>query len=132
MGVEPYLVAAALRIAVAQRLLRRLCIHCRIPRPLTDMEALSIDRSELAGQGIYDASGCIYCGGKGYSGRLGLYEILELNEGWARAVAEGERESDMVIRMREAGLKSLLDDAVDKLLAGVTSISEVVQIASSW
>ena len=99
---------------------------------MTEMEALSINRAELAGQLIYDASGCIYCGGKGYSGRIGLYEILELNEGWARAVAEGEGESDLVIRMREAGVKSLLDDAVDKLLAGVTSISEVVQIASSW
>ncbi len=132
MGVEPYLVAAALRIAVAQRLLRRLCSHCRIPRPMTEMEAISINRAELVGESIYDASGCIYCGGKGYYGRIGLYEILEVREDWARAVAEGEGESNLVVKMRESGVKSLLDDAVDKLLAGVTSVSEVVQIASSW
>ncbi len=132
MGVEPYLVAAALRLAVAQRLLRRLCTHCRIPRPLTELEAISIDRSELAGRVIHDPSGCIYCGGKGYSGRIGLYEVLELREDWARAVADGEGESELVVKMRNSGVKSLLDDAIDKLLAGVTSVSEVVQIASSW
>lgn len=132
MGVEPYLVAAALRIAVAQRLLRRLCSHCRIARPLTKLEAMSINHAELTGAIIYDPSGCIYCNGKGYSGRIGLYEILELRENWARAVAEGENEADLVVRMRASGVKSLLDDAVDKLMAGVTSVYEVVQIASSW
>jgi type IV pilus assembly protein PilB len=132
MGVEPYLVAAALRLAVAQRLLRRLCAHCRIERPLTRLEALSILRPELAGQTIYDPSGCVYCNGKGYSGRIGLYELLELRENWARAVAEGEGENELLVKMRSAGVKSLLDDAVDKLMAGVTSVFEVVQIASSW
>jgi general secretion pathway protein E len=132
MGVEPYLVAAALRLTVAQRLLRRLCVHCRIPRPLTELEAISVNRAELAGRIIHDPSGCIYCGGKGYSGRIGLYELLELREDWARAVAEGEGESDLIVKMRDSGVKSLLDDAVDKLLGGITSVYEVMQIASSW
>ncbi|WP_442497256.1 GspE/PulE family protein [Methylobacter sp. sgz302048] len=132
MGVEPYLVAAALRLAVAQRLLRRLCKYCRIPRPMTELEAVSISHPELAGRIIHDPSGCIYCGGKGYAGRIGLYELLELREDWARAVAEGEGEAELVVKMRATGIKSLLDDAVSKLIAGVTSVSEVVQIASSW
>jgi type II secretory ATPase GspE/PulE/Tfp pilus assembly ATPase PilB-like protein len=132
MGVEPYLVAAALRLAVAQRLLRRLCRYCRIPRPMTELEAVSIGHPELAGEIIHDPSGCIYCGGKGYSGRIGLYELLELREDWARAVAEGEGESDLVVKMRASGINSLLDDAVAKLIAGVTSVYEVIQIASSW
>ncbi|GAB4255638.1 MAG: GspE/PulE family protein [Methylomicrobium sp.] len=132
MGVEPYLVAAALRLAVAQRLLRRLCKHCRIQRPLTELEAISIARPDLAGQRIYDACGCIYCGNKGYSGRIGLYEMLELREDWARDITQGGGEMKLVQNMREAGVKSLLDDAIDKLLAGDTSVSEVVQIASSW
>ncbi len=132
MGVEPYLVAAALRLAVAQRLLRRLCTYCRISRPMTELEAISITRPELAGYVIYEPSGCIYCGGKGYAGRIGLYELLELREEWARAVIDGEGENDLVLRMRQAGMKSLLDDAIDKLLEGLTSVSEVVQIASSW
>ncbi|WP_305906751.1 GspE/PulE family protein [Methylomarinum sp. Ch1-1] len=132
MGVEPYLVAAALRLAVAQRLLRRLCKHCRIARPLTELEAISIGRPELKQKMIYDPCGCIYCGGKGFAGRIGLYEMLELNEDWARSVADGEGESQLVLKMREAGIKSLLDDAIDKLIKGETAIGEVIQIASSW
>lgn len=132
MQIEPYLVAAALRLTIAQRLLRRLCTYCRIQRPLTRIEALVIDQPQLAGQIIYDPVGCIYCGNKGYSGRIGLYEVLELNTDWARAVAEGEGEAQLVAKMREAGIKSLLDDAVMKMMNGQTSIFEVIQIASSW
>lgn len=132
MQIEPYLVAAALRLTIAQRLLRRLCTYCRIKRPLTRIEALVIHQPQLAGQIIYDPVGCIYCGNKGYSGRIGLYEVLELNADWARAVAEGEGEAQLVAKMREAGIKSLLDDAVAKMLNGQTSVFEVIQIASSW
>ncbi len=132
MGVEPYLVAAALRLAVAQRLLRRLCTHCRIPRPMTELEAALLGRPDLAQQIIYDAVGCIYCGSKGFAGRIGLYEMLELNEDWARNITQGEGEIQLVKNMRESGVKSLLDDAVEKLLKGETAMSEVIQIASSW
>jgi len=132
MGVEPYLVGAALRLAVAQRLLRRLCERCKVARPLTEREALQINQPKLGGQMIYDPCGCVYCGGKGYAGRIGLYEMLELREDWARAVAEGETEAELEAKMRAQGIKSLVGDAVDKLLKGITSVSEVVQIASSW
>lgn len=132
MGVEPYLVAAALRLSVAQRLLRRLCKHCCIPRPLTELEAISINRQELKHKTVYDPVGCIYCNNKGYSGRIGLYELLELRTEWARAVAEGEPEEDLVAKMRAAGVKSLLEDATDKMMDGLTSYDEVLQVASSW
>ncbi len=132
MGVEPYLVAAALRLAVAQRLLRRLCKFCRIDRPLTELEALALNRTDLKGKPVYDAGGCVYCGNSGYSGRIGLYELLELHEDWARRVAEGGTESDLVGQMRAAGVKSLVQDAIDKMLEGETSFQEVMQIASSW
>ncbi len=132
MGVEPYLVAAALRLSVAQRLLRRLCHVCPIPRPLTEKEAIAIDRLDLIGQKIYDPVGCIYCGNKGYKGRIGLYELLELKTEWARMVAEGEPESELVAKMRADGVKSLLEDAIDKMMAGLTSYEQVLQVASSW
>lgn len=132
MGVEPYLVAAALRLTVAQRLLRRLCAVCRIPRYLTELEAVAISRPELAGAEIFDPCGCVYCGNRGYAGRIGLYELLELREDWARAVADGKTETDIEHKMRQAGVNSLFEDAVEKLLAGETSYPEVVQIASSW
>ncbi len=132
MGVKPYLVAAALRLSVAQRLLRRLCNVCRIGRPLTEKEAIMLNRLDLVGATIYDPSGCIYCGDKGYKGRIGLYELLELKTEWARAVAEGESETELVAKMRADGVKSLLEDAIDKMLEGKTSFDEVMQVASSW
>ncbi|MBE0434358.1 MAG: Flp pilus assembly complex ATPase component TadA [Methylomicrobium sp.] len=132
MGVEPYLVAAALRLAVAQRLLRRLCKHCRIIRPLTEAEAIALGRIDLAGRSVYEPTGCVYCGNRGYSGRIGLYELLELRADWARDITEGGGEAKLIDNMRESGMYSLLDDAIDKLLSGETSYSEVLQIASSW
>ncbi|NOR68385.1 MAG: hypothetical protein GQ532_01595, partial [Methylomarinum sp.] len=132
MGVQPYLIAAALRLAIAQRLLRRLCTHCRIPRPLTEQEAISIFHPELAGTQIYDPTGCVYCGDKGYAGRIGLYELLELNESWARDVADEKGEAVLTDNMRKSGVNSLLDDAIEKLVSGQTSFNEVLQIASSW
>lgn len=132
MGVPPYLVAAALRLAIAQRLLRRLCPHCRIARPLTELEAISIYRPDLTDSKIYDPCGCVYCGNTGYAGRIGLYEVLELNAEWGRDVADGKGEAVLVEKMRAAGIHSLLEDAVGKLVNGDTSVSEVIQIASSW
>lgn len=132
MGVEPYMVAAALRLVVAQRLLRRLCDACKIPRPLTEKEASILSHPELAGTTIYDPSGCIYCSGKGYSGRVGLYEMLSISADLARGIAEGMGEGELLEKMKEAEIKTLLENAVVKLLAGSTSVFEAVQIASSW
>jgi len=132
MGVAPYLVAAALRVVIAQRLLRRLCGYCRISRPMTELEAISLERVDLTGSLIYEPAGCIYCSNKGYKGRIGLYELVELRTEWAKAVAEGARETDLLEMMEADGIKTLLNDGVDKLLAGDTSYSEVLQVASSW
>ncbi|HYE36085.1 ATPase, T2SS/T4P/T4SS family [Methylocaldum sp.] len=132
MGVEPYLVAATLRLIVAQRLVRRLCPHCRIPRPLTEREAFALGRPDLTRLVVYEPGGCVYCIGKGYAGRLGLYEMLPLKSEWARGIVEGETEPQLIERMRAERFRFLLDDGLEKLVAGQTSVSEVMQIALSW
>ncbi len=132
MGVAPYLVAAALRVVIAQRLLRRLCSYCRLSRPLVEREVLAINRMDLLGTLVFEPVGCVYCGNKGFKGRIGLYELLELRTDWVRAISEGASESDLLKKMQEAGINSLLEDAVDKMLQGETSYSEVRQIAASW
>jgi general secretion pathway protein E len=132
MGVDPYLVAATLRLAVAQRLSRRLCPYCRTPRRLSQREAMSLSRPELEGSTVFEPGGCLYCTGRGFKGRVGLYEMLELNPDWARQVAQGAGESKITEQMEQAGVRFLLDDAVGKLLAGDIHISEALQIAASW
>ncbi len=132
MGLEPYLVAASVRLAIAQRLVRRLCRHCRVPRPLTRREAEILGRPELAGREIYEGAGCVYCGGRGYHGRLAVYEMLPIDADWARGIAEGAGETEVIGWMKEAGVPFLVDDLVDKLLAGETAMSEAMGIVLSW
>ncbi len=132
MGLEPYLVAASVRLAIAQRLVRRLCRHCRVPRPLTRREAEILKRPELAGREIYEGAGCVYCGGRGYHGRLAVYEMLPIGAEWARGIAEGAGETEVIGWMKEAGVPFLVDDLVDKLLAGETAMSEAMGIVLSW
>jgi len=132
MGVEPYLVAGTLRLAIAQRLSRRLCRYCRLPRPLTEAEAMALSRPDLAGCTVYEPHGCLYCAGRGYAGRTGLYELLEMNSAWAREIAEGAGESRLLENMRQAGAPFLEDDAVAKLLDGALSVDDALQIVTSW
>jgi len=103
-----------------------------VPRRLTTREAIYIQRLDLAGHLVCEPGGCIYCGGSGFNGRIGLYEMLELNTDWAREVVEGAGEDKIVANMREGGVRFLLDDAIDKLLAGTIHISDVMQLAASW
>lgn len=132
MGVDRFLVAATLRLAVAQRLVRQLCPRCRQPRPLTVAEAAALGEPTLAGQPIFDPAGCIYCAGKGYQGRIGLFELLPLDEDWSRSIAEGVEEADLIRRMRAQKIPTLLQDGVVKLLTGATSIQEVLGAVSAW
>jgi type IV pilus assembly protein PilB len=132
IGLEPYLVAGTLRLAISQRLSRKLCRHCRIPRGLTESEASLLNRPHLVGQTIYEPGGCIYCAGRGYSGRIGLYELLEMNAAWSREIAEGAGESRLQENMREAGVSFLEDDAIAKLFNGSISFGDTLQIVNSW
>jgi len=132
MGVQRYLIAASLRLSVAQRLVRRLCMHCRKPHAITTEEAASLGLPALVGLPIHAPAGCLYCGGKGYHGRLGLFEFLPLDEDLSRRVAEGIEESALVQEARLRKQAALMDDAIDKLRAGLTSVREVLTAVTVW
>lgn len=132
MGVERFLVGATLRLAVAQRLVRRLCPHCRKPRPMQAAEALALGRKELEGMTIYDPGGCVYCGGRGYSGRVAMFEMVEIDQDLSRAVAEGAGEAEIIADARSKKLPLLIDDAIEKIGAGVTTLQEVLSAVVEW
>lgn len=132
MGVERYLIASTLRLSIAQRLVRRLCSHCRVAQPLTAIEALSFNRAELAGTPAFRSGGCLYCGGKGFSGRLGLFEFLSLDETWSQTLASGAQESDLFNEMKVRKLPTLLDDAVLKITSGLSSPEQVRTAVAGW
>ena len=129
MGVEPFLVAGTVEAVMAQRLLRKLCSHCKAPIALSDADVPpDFPHDLLNGQTIYTAVGCRECRGVGYSGRLGIYELLVSNDE-IRQLAQN-RASSWDIR-REAvknGMRTLRMDAFDKVIAGVSTLEEVLRV----
>jgi general secretion pathway protein E len=132
MGLERYRIAATLVLAVAQRLLRQLCSRCRSPRPLTAAEAAALARPDLAGQTAYDRTGCVHCSGKGYSGRLALFELMALDESWSRMINDGADASALAQRLRENRVPTLLDDGIAKLLSGQTTPRDLIAAGKTW
>lgn len=131
MGLQRYQVAATVKLCIAQRLVRKLCVHCREPRSMSAAEATIVGRPGAAGTQIYEPKGCPLCRERGFRGRVGIFELLPIDDDLARLVVEGADEAALVRRARERKIPSLRDDAADKLLAGLTSYSELVTV-SAW
>ena len=118
MEVKPYLSGATLRLIVAQRLVRQLCAHCRQPEPLSESEAIGLGKPEATGQTAYRPKGCLYCAGRGTTGRIGLFEMLTVDEELARAIAVGNDEATLNELAKNNGYRRLVDDAFRKVIAG--------------
>jgi type II secretory ATPase GspE/PulE/Tfp pilus assembly ATPase PilB-like protein len=131
MGLEPFQVAATVRLCIAQRLARRLCTHCRRPRVLSAAEAAAVGRPEAAGATVYEPGSCEMCNRRGYRGRIGLFELLPIDEDIARRIVDGANEADISRHARNKKIAGLRDDAASKLLAGLTSFDEIVAV-SAW
>lgn len=127
MGVPAYLVAATLRLSAAQRLVRKLCEHCKRPRELTAAEAVALGRRDCVGEAVFDAVGCAYCGNRGYAGRTGVYEIMTPDEELGEMIVAGAAEAKIREIARFKGMRSLREDGADKVLAGITTVAEVIE-----
>ncbi len=128
LGVKPFLIAAALRAAVAQRLVRRICPHCRraYAPAAHEWRALGLTPEQADGAQFFRGAGCAACHGTGYFGRLGLFEILVINDELRGLVGASASAAQLRTRARAAGLRTLRQDAVRKVLAGHTTIEEAV------
>jgi type II secretory ATPase GspE/PulE/Tfp pilus assembly ATPase PilB-like protein len=129
MGVPRYLVAAAWRCFVAQRLVRRLCRHCRESESITGArwEELGLGPAPQAKIKVYHPVGCPKCFGTGYRGRVGLYEVLVVDDDLRELIATGGTVLDIQRMAREKGVESLREDAVRKVLEGSTSYLELLR-----
>ena len=132
MGVKPFLVSTAVMAIMAQRLIRRLCKECKRPYEPSDVELRSVglDRSALDGLTVYEPMGCEECSGTGYRGRVGVFELFQMDSSLREMCFRGAS----TLRLREqakisGGLVSLMDDGVRKFLAGHTTIAEVLTVA---
>ena len=132
MGVEPFLVGATLRLAVAQRLVRRLCEHCRRPTRIDLPQATILGDPRLAGQTAWEPVGCVYCMGRGYWGRVGLFEMMPVDAEVLRIIQDKPKETDLIAYMQKHDHALLAKDGVQKILDGTTTVQEVASAVATW
>jgi type IV pilus assembly protein PilB len=130
IGVQPFLVASSVRAIVAQRLVRRLCANCKQLGTLseTELRALNIERGYLAEAPVMKPAGCEECSGMGYKGRMGIFEIFVLDDNVRHLI--NNRRSTLLLRQRarSLGMRTLREDGIRKVFAGLTSAEEVISI----
>ena len=130
IGVQPFLVASSVRAIMAQRLVRRLCTHCKHPADLseTEMRALRIEPSQMKDSQVMKAPGCDHCRHTGYRGRMGIFEIFIIDDEVRHMI--NKRTSTFLLRQRarELSMRTLREDGVRKVLSGLTSADEVISV----
>lgn len=132
MGVEPFLVASSLIMVQAQRLVRRLCMHCRVSRAPTaaDWQALGADpRHYSEVEHIYDAVGCDTCMHTGFRGRVAIYEMTSISEEMRQLIHDSAGLLAMKNLARKEGMMNLRQDGVRHVVAGVTTVDEVIRVS---
>ena len=132
MGVKPFLVASAVKAIMAQRLIRKVCPKCRVPYMPTDyeMQVLKLNPDEMKNATLVRGNGCNECSRTGYRGRMGIYEIFSVDDEVRRLIYEKVPSNVIRARARELGMRTLREDGVRKIMAGITTPEEVISITA--
>jgi type II secretory ATPase GspE/PulE/Tfp pilus assembly ATPase PilB-like protein len=131
MGVEPFLVSAAVRAFLAQRLVRRLCPHCKTPRPVTDQDKRDLGIPLDIPGAPFSPRGCDKCRGTGFSGRLAIYEVILVTPAMQELVAHSAPAKKMREQAFRDGYVPMRDYGWHKVMQGQTTIEEVISVTSS-
>ena len=127
MGVERYLIADSVVGVIAQRLVRKLCPHCRRKRLATEEEKRILKRDAAEATEVYEPVGCDLCNHTGYFGRTGVFEIMEVNEEIRNLIAEGGSSEELEEAAKRSGMRTLRDNGILYVLDGITSIEEMLK-----
>ncbi len=133
MGIDRMYVGGSLLVVVAQRLIRRICVNCKEPYIPTDDELakIQIERKDLEGHTPHRGKGCSTCGGSGYKGRVALYEVMRMTPRVEEAIYAGADLNDLTETAIQEGMSTLRMIAVKKMLAGMTTIDEIVSMTAA-
>ncbi len=133
IGIKPFLVSSSVRAVIAQRLVRKLCLKCRQSTELSEYEAkaLQIDSRQISEANIMMPQGCEVCRGKGFKGRMGIFEIFQVDDEVRHMVNNNATTIQLRARARELGMRTLREDGVRKVLAGTTTAEEVITTTMS-
>src|SRR5579871_1734708 len=134
LGVEGFLLKSTLRAVIAQRLVRQLCDRCKSRHDLTPADLADDPRFGAlgfkAGETVYEPKGCERCGGTGYRGRIGVFEVLTIDES-VRGLISAQTDGNVIDKAAvQAGMTTMVDDGVAKCRAGITSASEVLRVTT--
>jgi type IV pilus assembly protein PilB len=129
MGIEPFNVASAVNLIVAQRLVRRICSQCKAEHEYSaeELEALDMTAAQLKEMRFFRGAGCDTCNGTGYKGRAGLYEVMALSPELRRMILRGASTAEMTEQAVKEGMLTLRMDGIVKIKKGVTTLEEVVK-----
>jgi type IV pilus assembly protein PilB len=152
MGAEPFLIASTVNVIIAQRLVRRLCVDCRTEYTMTEKELVSLgkiydlpevfafmqndkmgkkyigDAKDFSTVKFYKAVGCDKCGGEGYKGRNGIYEVLAMSTEVRKLVTEAATTEQLNEQAKKEGMATMIEDGFLKMLQGLTSLEEVMRV----
>jgi type IV pilus assembly protein PilB len=129
MGIEPFNVASAVNLITAQRLTRRICKNCKEPvtYPEAYLKAAGLTAEDLDGVTFYRGKGCDDCGGSGYRGRQGLYEVMAMSPALRRMILQGASTADLRDQAISEGMLTLRMDGMVKVKRGITTLEEVIK-----
>ena len=130
IGVKRFLIASAVRAILAQRLVRKLCAECKEPGELSErqIKALNLDAAQLADSTIMMPKGCVKCRGTGHKGRAGIFEIFQIDDEVRHMVNENLSTPQLRRQAREIGMRTMREDGIRKVLNGMTSADEVINV----
>jgi len=129
MGIEPFNVASAVNLITAQRLVRRICSNCKeaATYPAEYLKAGGISEDDIRNTTFYRGKGCDQCGGSGYRGRQGLYEVMAMSPTLRRMILQGASTADLTAQAISEGMLTLRADGMLKVRKGITTLEEVIK-----
>jgi type II secretory ATPase GspE/PulE/Tfp pilus assembly ATPase PilB-like protein len=130
LGIEPYLVGATVGGVLAQRLVRKLCQACRESYSPTVNERRQVEKFAGPVETLYKPKGCARCRNLGYSGRVGIYELLVPDDQLVERISQGAPLNELREHAKRLGMKSLRADGIEKVKAGVTTLDEVYRVTA--
>ncbi len=134
MGIKPFLVASSIQAIMAQRLVRTICKECKVEDPKPDkfkMRTIGFTEKEWAGKTLYKGAGCGRCGGSGYRGRQGIFEMLQMNNELRELAFNRAPSTELRRAARASGMHTLAEDGKLKVLKGITTAEEIARITQA-
>jgi len=130
MGVEPYLISSSVNGFLAQRLVRKICPHCYTPYKPSEQELsrIGLNKNSLIKGNLFKGKGCDECFDTGYSGRMGLFELLKVSDEIRRMIMKGEDAANIKKQALKEGMITLIEDGIQKAINGLTTMEEVLRV----